>query len=250
MRFAQTYSPTAACKCDQYGYLQTHWMLAHAIEVHTCEFVVREKSSSASAICNYQWWMILSRSTPPPSTNGAQKHFLHPYYTAPGSQAADDIAIPKKFFITTYTRVACNFLLPWWIHFAYYGWWGYVAEINLQKVATPLLLQASLHAVRKIKADNLYKTSKLKDHEKWRTQAHHQVDFRAPKFNSVPFQFNPPSCRESLLQFNRFHMPMEAGPTIVCWLILSPMDHSFMPKWTWKSYQSDFKASWFHPGSS
>ena len=96
-------------------------------------------------------------------------------------------------------------------------------------------LQSSLHAVRKIKADNLYKTSKLKDHEKWRTQAHHRVAFRASKFNSVPFQFNPPSCRESLLQFNRFlipelHMPMEAGPTIVCWLILSPMDHSFYAK--------------------
>ena len=40
------------------------------------------------------------------------------------------------------------------------------------------------------------------------------------------------------------------GQQIVCWLILSPMDHSFMPKWTWKAFQSEFKAWWFHPGAS
>lgn len=74
----------------------------------------------------------------------------------------------------------------------------------------------------------------MKDHEKWRTQAHHQVAFRAPEFNSI--QFSSPSCRESLLQFNRIHIPeldyAEGGPRIASCLILSPMDHAFMPKWT------------------
>jgi len=172
----------------------------------------------------------------------------------PGSQAADDIAIPKNFFITTYTRVACSYCRD-----------EFISPKSMDGDGVLLKPPESGHSACCCKRLST-QSGRLKQTTFIRhpNEGPRKVEEPGPPPSCLPWtqiqfssvQFNPPRCGESLLQFNRFHnipelhMPSEAGPTIVCWLILSPMDHSFMPKWTWKSYQSDFKAWWFHPGGS
>ena len=136
-------------------------------------------------------------STPPPSTKGAQKYFLHPLYP-PLALRLMTILPSQELCSATYNMNRLQ-LLPWWSHFTCYGWWWWcVAERNLEEEATPLFLQASLHAVRKIKAEKTF--------IRVRHEGPRKVEDPGPPPSCLPctqIQFNPPSCRESLLLFNR-----------------------------------------------
>lgn len=188
-------------------------------------------------------------STPPPSTKCAQKYFLHPLYP-PLALRLMTILPSQELCSATYNMNRLQ-LLPWWSHFTCYGWWWWwcVAETSRKRPLRCFCKRLSTQSGR-LKQKNLYKSST------WRTtkSGGSRPTTKLPSVhpNSVQStqlqRITPPVQPKFIFQSSTCRS--RRGQQIVCWLILSPMDHSFMPKWTWKAFQSEFKAWWFHPGAS